>query len=103
MKFIRLLFILVFLVSAQVPTFEPPVPVLLSNGDSIKIAYNSSPYMADWNDDGLMDLVTGDAPTLAGCKLRVYLNEGTPSTPVFTDYTYIRADGSDIEHEMFFF
>lgn len=96
MKFIGvLLFFLVMIASAQVPDFEPGIPLLLSDGDTIIAHFNSSPCMADWNNDGFVDLLIGHTPDSRNGKISLYPGNNT-SPPVFTDYVYLQADDSDI-------
>lgn len=96
MKFIGvLLFSLVVIASGQVPDFEPGVPLLLSDGDTIRARINSSPCMADWNNDGFVDLLVGEVFDSRNGKVRLYLGQNT-SPPVFTDFVYLQADDSDI-------
>jgi hypothetical protein len=69
---------------------------LKANGSEIDVGDNSSPDIADWNEDGLLDL-------LVGCEsesspVRLYLNSGTTTQYEFTDYTSVQADGADIKH-----
>jgi hypothetical protein len=52
-----------------------------------------SPEMADWNNDGLMDLIVGQSDG----RIRLFLNRGTQSCPVFRDFEYLKTnDGKEI-------
>jgi len=51
------------------------------------------PCMSDWNNDGKKDLIVGQ---LSGGKIRLYLNHGTDSAPVFKDFSYLKAGGAEI-------
>lgn len=51
------------------------------------------PVVTDWNADGKKDLIVGQ---FGGGKIRLYLNQGTDSAPVFEKFTYLRAGGSEI-------
>lgn len=67
-------------------------------GSPIDVGTFSDPLVVDWNEDGLKDLIVGqfsEGEPDEG-KIRIYLNEGTNSVPVFTAWTYMQADGSDI-------
>ncbi len=55
----------------------------------------SAPYAVDWNGDALVDLLVGEKTGSEG-KLRVYLNQGTATSPIYTNYTYLQADGADL-------
>jgi len=47
----------------------------------------------DWNDDGRKDLITGGYDG----KVRIYLNTGTDSDPVFSGYTHLQLAGADFD------
>jgi hypothetical protein len=51
------------------------------------------PCVTDWNADGKKDLIVGQ---FSGGKIRLYLNQGTDSEPVFKEFTYLRAGGAEI-------
>ncbi len=51
------------------------------------------PCVSDWNNDGKKDLIVGQ---LSGGKVRLYLNQGTDSAPVFKDFGYLKAGGEEI-------
>lgn len=51
------------------------------------------PCVADWNGDGLPDLLAGCQP---GFKILLYLNTGSAGRPVFTAATNLQAGGLDI-------
>jgi autotransporter-associated beta strand protein len=52
-----------------------------------------SPEVADWNNDGLMDLIVGQSDG----RIRLFLNRGTQSCPVFRDFEYLKTnDGKEI-------
>jgi hypothetical protein len=51
------------------------------------------PCVTDWNADGKKDLIVGQ---FSGGKIRLYLNHGTDSAPVFKEFTYLRAGGAEI-------
>ncbi|MBN1456666.1 MAG: VCBS repeat-containing protein [Sedimentisphaerales bacterium] len=75
---------------------------LIEAGDPSEIiaveAY-SVPSLADWNNDGLADLIVGEGPTFLGKGLvRLYLNTGTAAEAAFTDgFSYIQSGGSRLE------
>ena len=50
-------------------------------------AGHAAPELYDWNGDGLQDLLVGG---FAG-RVRIYLNEGSASTPLFSGYDWIEA------------
>lgn len=70
--------------------FGDAATLLGAMGDSY-----TAPYAVDWNGDGLVDLLVGEKTAATG-KVRVYLNQGTATAPVYTGYTYLQADGADL-------
>ncbi|MCK4505919.1 MAG: T9SS type A sorting domain-containing protein [Candidatus Aegiribacteria sp.] len=58
---------------------ESPVKVA---GRPIEMGHNSAPCVIDWNNDGLPDLVVGRVEAVPA-GLYLYINEGSPSDPVF--------------------
>lgn len=72
-----------------------------SGGVDIDVGSNSAPVCVyvqsdgshqrlDWNEDGLYDLLVGlQGGYPSGANLRVYLNEGSNSSPVFSGYEEI--------------
>lgn len=79
---------------AQTPVFDAPVAIQ-ANGVPINVGTggNASPYMVDWNLDGKQDLLLGQ---YTSGKIRFYANTGTNFEPVFTNYSFLQADGADI-------
>lgn len=57
------------------------------------------PALCDFNKDGLLDLAVGEKTAGSKGKIRMYLNRGTPSCPVFDDFVYLRKGGKDVEFE----
>ena len=51
------------------------------------------PCVTDWNSDGKKDLIVGQFKNGA---IRLYLNEGTDTEPVFGDYSFLQAGGKTI-------
>jgi len=71
-------------------------PTLSSAVDlGIDVGNWSAPTTADWDNDGKKDLIVGQ---YSGGKVRLYINEGTDTSPVFpaTAHTFIKAHGTDI-------
>jgi len=78
--------------SAQ-KTFQPGVK-LMADGKPIDVTTGHSvPTVADWNNDGKKDLITGQ---FRDGKIRLYLNQGTDAKPVFKDSVYMKAGGEEI-------
>ena len=63
-------------------------------GVNINVGFNANPDVVDWNQDGKKDLIIGTE----SMNIRLYLNQGTNSNPVFTTYTNIASGGSPIYH-----
>lgn len=60
-------------------------------GDPIDVGSYAAPLMVDWNGDGLQDLIAGQ---FEDGRIRYYQNEGTNSSPVFTEFQYLRDGGN---------
>jgi hypothetical protein len=84
------------------PTDDIPLLTRVSNiqagGTTIDVGNNSAPCVVDWNEDGLPDLLVGAEGSSTGtiATLRLYLNSGTPTSPVLTTYSYVEYNGTDI-------
>ena len=72
---------------------DSPLP---SQGAPLTVPGYSVPALADWNADGLLDLLVGeqDSPSLG--KLRVYLNSGSLEAPVYDAYHYVQYADDDL-------
>jgi hypothetical protein len=94
MRLSALLALLAVVAFAQTPVFDAPVAIE-ANGGPINVGTggNASPFVVDWNGDGKRDLLLGQYD---GGKVRFYENIGEDSAPVFGDFVYLQADGSDI-------
>ena len=51
------------------------------------------PTVVDWNNDGKKDLIVGEFDQ---GYIRLYLNQGTDSNPVFNGYSLIQSGGAPI-------
>ena len=75
-----------------------PEQAVQAGGFDLRVPGYSVPSFVHWNDDGLKDLVVGEGSGITGFGLvRVYLNSGTPGNPVFTEFFYAQADGTDLQ------
>lgn len=74
------------------PMFDNPTQVY-AGGSVIDVGYYAAPCVADWNGDGLKDLILGE---FSLGKIRYYGNEDSNDSPVFSGYSYLQADGVDI-------
>ncbi len=79
---------------AQTPVFDDPVAIE-ADGVPINVGAggNASPFVVDWDGDGRQDLLLGQ---YYQGKVRFYQNIGTNYDPVFSDFRFLQADGSDI-------
>lgn len=73
-----------------------PEELLQADGFDIQVPGYSVPSLADWNNDGLMDLIVGEGNYANPGKVRIYLNVGTESQPQFFDYSYAQCAGADL-------
>ena len=80
---------------AEVPRFMAEQHVQAGGVDIVVTGY-SVPSYADWNGDGRGDLIVGEGGTVGPAKVRVYLNEGTATEPVFTNYFYAQTVEGDL-------
>ncbi len=90
------------LLSGAVPDYTALGPVQ-ADGADIDVAAYSVPALVDWNNDGLTDLLVGEKVTeyCGPCvgdrdygKVRLYLNEGSPTNPQFGAWTYVQSGGA---------
>jgi hypothetical protein len=61
-------------------------------GNDITVYFYSNPYMADWNNDGLLDLLVGEKYG----RIMLLINTGSPGTPAFSNYEYVQDNGNDL-------
>ena len=78
---------------AQVPIFANFFNIT-ANGSPITVPLGcASPYIYDWDGDGVKDLLFGQ---FTSGKIQFWKNYGTNAAPGFTSGSYIQADGYDI-------
>lgn len=83
--------------AAGLPSFLPDAPIH-ADGLPVVVPGYSVPTVADWNNDGLADLIVGEGGGgIEHAKVRVYLNTGTSSAPSFGAWFYAQADGADLD------
>ena len=68
---------------------------LKANGAEIDIFKNSTPEIVDWNQDGLLDMITGGY-NMNPEPFRIFLNSGTETEYKFTDYSELEAGGETV-------
>lgn len=71
------------------PVNPADTPSAGSISEYLTVGLVSNPCLADWDGDGLNDLLVGQF--IEG-RLRFYRNTGTNSDPAFSGYSYVRAD-----------
>lgn len=76
-------------------TFEAAQNVQSVGGDLQVNAY-SAPASADWNADGLTDLIVGEQTATGEGKVRVYLNQGSNEAPVFGAPMFAQTAAGDL-------
>jgi subtilase family serine protease/methionine-rich copper-binding protein CopC len=67
-----------------------------TGGANLQVDGYSAPALADWNSDGKLDLIVGEKTTAGPGKVRVYLNTGTESSPVYGQFFYVQSAGADL-------
>ena len=73
------------------------MPPLSTPDGRIDAGHNSAPEVADWNSDGLPDLILGRSNYSPGSVV-LFLNTGAPGDPVLGDSCFLKAGGSNISH-----
>ena len=61
---------------------------LRAGGKPIHVEGDAGPLVADWDGDGVPDLLVGQ---FGEGKLRIYKNVGTASAPRFDSFTWLKA------------
>ena len=69
-------------------------PDIKAGGVTIDVGNNSAPFVVDWNEDGLLDLVVGHETG----NVRLYLNSGTPTVHNFTTFSLIETSGTPVKY-----
>lgn len=78
--------------SPEEPEFQGPY-FIEADGEPLKVPWYSAPRVADWNSDGLPDLIVGHDPR---GQVRFYQNVGSRTEPKLTLRGQILADGEPI-------
>lgn len=63
------------------------------DGVEFNCSHFATPYITDWNCDGINDLICGD---LEG-KVHLLINEGTNANPVFNESRYVQDGPGDLQ------
>ncbi|MEW6249361.1 MAG: VCBS repeat-containing protein [Planctomycetota bacterium] len=72
-----------------------PEQLVLAGGVELVVSGYSAPTTADWNNDGLLDLVIGEGGGGYPGKVRVYLHTGIPGAE-YSTFTYVQSSGVDL-------
>ena len=78
--------------AADIVQLRPQTNVT-ANGVALIVGTYAIPCVADWNGDGLPDLLVGYEPAW---KVALYTNSGTLAQPVFTTSVNLQAGGVDL-------
>ena len=93
---IYLLGVLAIMAMPEAPAAAPdlaPGVLVEAAGTPIDVEVgHAAPYYADFDGDGLKDLLVGQ---FGGGKLRIYRNEGSSTSPQFVDFEFFMADGTE--------
>ncbi len=61
----------------------------------LDVGNNSAPFVYDWNNDGLLDLIVGRESTSGG-SVHLFLNQGTAENAVFDGFTAVIKGSSPV-------
>jgi hypothetical protein len=81
--------------SFTLPTFAAPTVVQAAGAD-LQVDGYSVPSLADWNSNGLLDLIVGEKTAAGTGKVRVYLNSGTNAAPVYESFVFAQGAEGDL-------
>ncbi len=70
-----------------------PETIVQAAGVDLLVNDYSVPSLSHWNNDGLPDLIVGEGSGLERGRVRIYLNEGTPGDPQFSNYLLAQSNG----------
>ncbi|MBN2270305.1 MAG: VCBS repeat-containing protein [Sedimentisphaerales bacterium] len=73
-----------------------PEELVQAGGADISVLGYSVPSLADWDNDGLNDLIVGEGSGSYIGKVRIYINTDAASKPQFTTFFYAQANGADL-------
>ena len=79
---------------------NPDSTPILDSGNTVQsglvdidVGIRATPIVNDWDDDGRKDLLIGNYDG----NVRIYLNEGTDSAPVFDTFSLLQMGGTDFD------
>ena len=70
-----------------------PGELIQAGGATLDLGDHAIPCAADWNGDGVIDLLVGYR---YADKIALFTNSGTPQNPQFGGFAHVQAGGSDI-------
>jgi len=73
-----------------------PIAYVECGGIMIHTEGYSVPTVADWNGDGLFDLIIGEGGGGFKGRVRIYLNEGSAEAPLFNGFTRAQTPEGDL-------
>jgi hypothetical protein len=73
-----------------------PEELVQANEVDIEVPAWSVPSFTCWNGDELKDLIVGEGGLAEPGMVRVYLNDGLPGHPHFSDYFYAESNGAPL-------
>jgi len=77
------------------PSFAAAVNVQ-AGGEDLRVDSYSVPSLADFDGDGVADLLVGEKTAAGEGKVRVYVNHGSAQTPEFDEFAYARTADGDL-------
>lgn len=78
----------------KLPNLAKGVKIMAAGAPIDVTTGHAAPLVLDWNKDGKKDLWVGEYGNQGG-KVRIYLNKGTDSAPVFDEFSILQAGGAD--------
>lgn len=81
--------------TSESPITLTQMPKVSCAGLIIDVGANSAPVVLDWNEDGHIDMLLGNE---SPGNVRVYINDGGDSVPVFSTYSLIQNGSTAIAH-----
>ena len=85
--------------AGQIPQFQSEQIVRTTDpNDLLRVGGYSVPCSADWNNDGIRDMVIGEGGGGFPAYVRIYFNSGTSCDPNFSSFEYAQSNGQPLTH-----